>query len=288
MEKQNGKPNILGTLNALGFRPKKGLGQNFILDENILVQMAQGAEIGPEDTVLEIGPGAGTLTRVLAGAAKKLVTVEVDKTLLPVLETVLDGMANVQVLLGDIMKMDLQRLYQESLGEPFRLAANLPYYITTPILMLFLESGLPVKSMTVMVQREVADRIVARPGGKDYGVLTVMTNVWAEPRVLFSLPPEAFWPPPTVHSSVIHLPVRKEPLVAPEDLAWFRKVVRTSFGARRKQIHNNLTAGLGLNREQTEQALAACGIPSTARAETLSIEQFQALARALDAAKRQA
>lgn len=263
-----------------GFRFSKSLGQNFLIDETVLERMVDGAGINGRSCVLEIGPGFGTLTQRLCARAQKVCAVEVDADAIAVLRQNLQECTNLEIVHGDILKLDLPALLQSQFGGlPVQVAANLPYYITTPILMRLLESGLPFSSITVMVQKEVADRMMAQPGKKDYGALTVAVQYRCVVTLVAQAGPEAFLPSPKVSSSVVRLDLRDVPAVAvPDEKAFFR-VVCASFAMRRKTLPNALAAG-GYTMPKAEIAalLQALGIDPKRRGETLSLKEFAAIA----------
>lgn len=271
-------------LNRHGFHFTKSLGQNFLIDENILQKLITSAGIRKEDNVLEIGPGVGTMTRALAAAARRVTAVEIDKRLLPILKETLQGYSNVSVVLGDILKMDLSALTAKAFdGEPYMVVANLPYYITTPILMAFLESEQIYSALVIMVQREVARRMAALPGSKDYGALSVAVQYHTIPRVLCSVPASVFMPPPKVDSMVIALEKRKVPAVDVPDRRLFFSVVRAAFAQRRKTLLNTLgDAGLYPGTKADLRVfLEEIGISPERRGETLDLEEYADITRAL-------
>jgi len=273
--------NLKELLAKHNFKLKKSLGQNFLIDKNILQKIVDGAQVTEEDLVLEVGPGAGVLTQVLAKRAQKVVAVELDRSLLPILEETLAGFPNVQIRQGDILKLDLQELFACYPGKKWKIVANLPYYITTPVIMRFLEEKLPVDSLVVMVQREVAERMVARPGGKDFGMLSVSVQYYTEPQIVTLVPRTVFIPPPEVGSAVVRLEVREKPPVeVPEEKDFFR-LVKAAFGQRRKTLRNALQGGLGIPKEDLEKFLEKAKIDGSRRGETLSLEEFAQLARSL-------
>jgi len=264
-------------LDRHGFRFSKSLGQNFLIDENILQKIINGAQIAPEDIVLEIGPGVGTLTTALARQAEKVVAVEIDRSLKPILEETLEGFNNVEVIYGDILKLNLEELLKDKLdSKPFKIVANLPYYITTPIIMRFLENDCPYRSITVMIQQEVAGRMAAGPGSKEYGALSVAVQFYTKPRVICKVPASVFLPPPKVDSMVITLEKRSRPAVDVEDPAYFFKIVKAVFAQRRKTLLNNLASAdiTGLDKAALEKRLTDLGINPKRRGETLSLEEF--------------
>ena len=268
---------IKDLLERHSFHFSKTFGQNFLITARIPEKIAEGAEIDESTTVLEIGPGIGCLTRCLAARAKKVVTVEIDDRLLPILQETLGDLSNVQVVHGDILKTDLNAL----LGNEEKLAvcANLPYNITTPILVYLLESGLSFESMTVMVQKEVAQRFCAERGSKDYGAITLFLNYYTKPKMLFSVGAGNFLPKPRVDSAVLRLQAIQPPVdTPPEEL--FR-LIRAAFSMRRKTLQNTL-ASAGISKERTAAALEALNLPATTRGEELGLAEYAALARELD------
>lgn len=277
MENLTSPREIIALLKKHGFHFTKGLGQNFLIDDNILKQTVDGADIHSDDNVLEIGPGIGTLTRSLGQRAHHVVAVEIDRRLLPILKETLSSQDNVSIIHGDILKIDVAELIlREFDGHPFKIVANLPYYITTPIVMSFLESKLPYQSITMMIQKEVADRMKAAPGTKDYGALSVAVQYYSQPQILVKAPSSVFMPAPKVDSVVIKLNRLEQPPIELVDQDLFFTVVRASFSQRRKTILNAISAytPLGLHRGQTEALLKACGILPIRRGETLSLEEF--------------
>lgn len=265
-----------------GFTLSKGFGQNFIVNPGVCPKIVEAAGIGPEWGVLEVGPGIGVLTRELARRAARVVAVEVDNRLPPLLAETLAGYDNVEIVMQDILKVDIAALIREKFaGMPVAVCANLPYYITSPILMRLLEEKLPIRQITVMVQKEAAERICAAPGTRQAGAISYAVAYYAKPQVLFSVQPGSFYPPPKVTSAVIRLEVHPEPPVpVPNEAAYFR-LVRAAFGQRRKTAANAISAGLGLPKAQVTAAMEQAGLPATARPEQLTLEQFAALSRAL-------
>ena len=273
---------IKEVLGRHGFRFSKALGQNFLIDPRVCPRMA--AESGAAECAgaIEVGPGLGVLTYELAQVAKKVVAIELDQRLFPVLGETLADCPNVELVQGDVLKLDLHALIQEKFGgQEVCVCANLPYYITSPVIMGLLEGGLPLKSITVMVQKEAAERICAQPGQRACGAVSVSVHYHSQPQVLFGVSRGSFLPPPNVDSAVIRLDLRREPPVQVADEAWFFRVSRAAFAQRRKTAANSISASLGLPKAQVEAALGAAGIPGAARAEQLSLEQFAALANAL-------
>lgn len=260
-------------LKAFGLRASKRLGQNFLINSAIVQGIVTAAEIEAGDRVLEIGPGIGTLTQGLAEAGAQVTAVELDKKLPAVLAETLKGYDNVKIVPGDILKTDIRELMGQ---QPFKVAANLPYYITTPILMALLEQKLPITKIVTMVQKEVAERMIASPGGKDYGALSVAVQYFTAPEIVLEVPPSSFLPPPAVDSVVISCRVLENPSVSVEDEKMFFRVVRTSFGQRRKTLFNALK-GLGLDKEIVAAALEKTGIEPSRRGETLSLQEFAKL-----------
>ena len=262
-------------LRRFKLRAVKGLGQNFLIDAQIVRRIVDAAEISPEDDVLEIGAGIGSLTQGLLEAGARVTAVEVDKKLPAVLKETLAGYENFRLIEGDVLKLNLSEL----MLRPFKVAANLPYYITTQILLTLLEKNLPATKIVTMVQREVAERMTASPGSKIYGALSVAVQLRSQPRIAFDVPPESFLPPPEVTSSVVVCDVRKPPFDIVDE-EFFTKVVRASFAQRRKTLLNSLT-GAGFVREKLLHALEVSGVNPSLRAENLSLEDFARLANAL-------
>lgn len=260
----------------------KSLGQNFLTDAGVLNTIVEQSAIGQETDVLEIGPGIGVLTARLCRSARKVVSVELDEALLPILADTLAEFDNVEIVQGDILKTDIGALVQEHFGGgPVQVAANLPYYITSPILMRLIEARQWISSITVMVQKEVAVRIAASPGGKDYGVLSIAVQSYGDVELLTEVPPESFLPPPKVSSAVIRIHLLPQPRIAADETLFF-KIVKASFGQRRKTLVNSLSAGMPQYGKDTLRAcLAECGLPETVRAEKLSLEDFTKLTNLL-------
>ena len=276
--------NTIAVLQKYQFRFQKKYGQNFLIDTHVLGKIVQAAEIGKEDFVVEIGPGIGTLTQYLAYHAREVLAVEIDRALIPVLEETLADYDNVTVLNEDILKVDLNALVQEKNGgRPIKIVANLPYYITTPIIMGLFESHVPLESVTVMVQKEVAQRMQAGPGSRDYGALSLAVQYYASPYLAANVPPNCFIPRPAVGSAVIRLTGHKEPPVEVKDEKLLFQIIRASFNQRRKTLVNGLkNAGdLDFTKEQIEKAVSDCGFPAGVRGEALTLENFAALANRL-------
>ena len=269
-------------MSAAGFNFSKQLGQNFIIDPYVCPEMARLCGANEESGVLEIGPGVGVLTAELARVAGKLVSVELDKRLLPVLKKTLAEFDNVEIVLGDILKLDLAEFIAEKFGEcELFVCANLPYYITSPVIMLLLESRLPMNSITVMVQREAADRLCARVGDREAGAVTVAVNYYAEASKLFDVPSSSFMPAPKVDSSVIKLDIRKSPEVDTGDERFFFNMIRAAFSQRRKTAVNSISSGLSIDKSRVAQALRDAGLDENIRAEKLDMRQLAALSRTL-------
>ena len=271
-------------LRKFGFSFRKKYGQNFLIDPSVLEACVEGACVGPDDVVLEIGPGIGTLTQYLASAAKKVIAVEIDRALIPILQDTLADWDNVQIINDDILKIDLKELAErENGGRPVKVAANLPYYITTPILMQLFESGAPVELVSVMIQREVADRIEAEAGSDAYGALSLAMQYYARSERIREVGPESFVPRPKVGSTILRLTRYEQPPVDVKDEKLLFSLIRASFNQRRKMLANSVAnfGGLSFTREQVQQALEACGISPQIRGERLSLAEFACLANAL-------
>ena len=280
--------NTAEVLQKYQFRMQKKYGQNFLIDTNILHKIVEAAQITKEDCVLEIGPGIGTMTQHLAEAAGRVIAVEIDKELIPILEETLAPYGNITLLHADILKVDLQKLSEEQgIDRPFKVVANLPYYITTPIIMELFESHVPLESITVMVQREVADRMQVGPGTKDYGALSLAVQYFAKPEVMVRVPASCFMPRPNVDSTVIRLTRHDNPPVEVEDEAYLFAIVRASFNQRRKTLVNGLVnaGNLGVSKEQVEDVLGQMGLSKTVRGETFTLERFAELSNRLGRVK---
>ena len=262
------------------FAFQKKYGQNFLIDAHVLDKMIAAADVGPEDFVLEIGPGIGTMTQYLAEHAREVAAVEIDTHLIPILEDTLQDYDNVTIINEDILKLDMNALAQEkNQGRPIKVVANLPYYITTPIIMGLFESGVPVENITVMVQKEVAGRMQVGPGTKDYGALSLAVQYYAEPYLVANVPPNCFMPRPKVGSAVIRLTRHKEKPVQVKDENFMFRLIRASFNQRRKTLQNGLNncAELAVTKAQVVEALEKMGLPATVRGEKLTLEQFAQL-----------
>ena len=270
-------------LQKYGFVFQKRFGQNFLIDTHVLEKIIRASEITKDDFVLEIGPGIGTMTQYLADSARAVTAVEIDDALIPILQDTLKDWDNVNIIHGDILKTDIQKIADEkNQGKAIKVVANLPYYITTPIIMGLFESHVPVESITVMVQKEVADRMQTGPGSKDYGALSLAVQYYAEPEIVANVPPNCFMPRPKVGSAVIRLKRHKEPPVQVQDEKLMFRLIRASFNQRRKTMAKGLKKSQELNytKEQVESAISACGLPLNIRGEALSLEQFAALTNA--------
>ena len=276
-----------GTIEILkkyNFIFQKKYGQNFLIDTNILEKIVSASAITDQDCVLEIGPGIGTMTQYLAKSAKEVIAVEIDKALIPILEDTLAGYDNVTIINEDILKLDLGRIVEEKNGgKDVKVVANLPYYITTPIIMGLLESHVPIESITVMVQKEVADRMQTGPGTKDYGALSLAVQYYTKPKIVLQASPACFMPKPKVGSTVIRLTRHEEPPVDVDDEKFMFSIIRASFNQRRKTLVNGLSndAKLGLVKERISEALETMGLPPAARGETLSLKEFAQLSNLL-------
>lgn len=259
------------------FSFSKGLGQNFLKDGNVLKTIAASA--GSSDGALEIGPGFGVLTRELAKRFPKVVSIELDKRLLPVLDYTLAGFDNVKIISADVLKLDLEKLIDEEFGEgKISIAANLPYYITTPVIVKLLESRLPLQNIVVMVQKEVAERICAAPGGKEYGAISVLCGYYSEPEIEAVVPAGSFVPAPKVDSAVLKMKILDKPAVGVLDERLFFKVVRAAFAQRRKTLLNCLANGFCADKNLIAAVLENCGIPANIRGEKLSVPEFAKIA----------
>lgn len=278
--------NTIEILKKYDFMFQKRFGQNFLIDTHVLEKIIKSAEITKDDLVLEIGPGIGTMTQYLCENAREVIAVEIDKNLIPILEN--DTLAqydNVTIINEDILKLDLNALVKErNGGKRMKVVANLPYYITTPIIMGLFESHVPLQNITVMVQKEVADRMQAGPGSKDYGALSLAVQYYAKPYIAANVPQNCFMPRPNVGSAVIRLTLHEEPPVKVKDEAFMFALIRASFNQRRKTLVNGLTnaAELNLSKEEVQAALEELGLPATVRGEALTLEQFAELTNVLE------
>ncbi|MDD6101638.1 MAG: 16S rRNA (adenine(1518)-N(6)/adenine(1519)-N(6))-dimethyltransferase RsmA [Clostridiales bacterium] len=274
----------IAILNKYNFSFQKKFGQNFLIDTHVLDKIVNAAGITKDDVVLEIGPGIGTLTQYLCENAGHVIAVEIDKNLIPILKNdTLKDYDNITIINDDILNLDIAKLAHEHGAGSIKVVANLPYYITTPIIMGLLEKEAPVKSITVMVQKEVALRMQAAPGTKDYGALSLAIGYYCEPYIAANVPPNCFIPRPNVGSAVIRLLLREEKPVRPKSEAHMFKIIRASFNQRRKTLVNGIknSPELGYTREQTEAALLSLGLGASVRGETLSLEEFARISDAL-------
>ena len=263
---------------------QKKYGQNFLIDTHVLDKIINAAKITEDDFVLEIGPGIGTMTQYLASKAREVFAVEIDKALIPILEDTLSEYKNVTILNEDILKVDIRKLAEEhNQGRPIKVVANLPYYITTPIIMGLFEEEVPVESITVMVQKEVADRMQTGPGSKDYGALSLAVQYYASPYIVANVPPNCFMPRPKVGSAVIRLSRHEKPPVNVKDSRLMFRIIRASFNQRRKTLVNGLKNAreLDFTKEEIERAVSACGFPIGIRGEALTLQNFADLANCL-------
>lgn len=269
--------NTIEILNKYKFVFQKKFGQNFLIDTHVLDKIIQAADITKEDFVVEIGPGIGTMTQYLAAAAGKVAAIEIDKALIPILQDTLSGYENVTIINEDVLKVDLRRLAEEmNGGRPVKIVANLPYYITTPIIMGLFEKHVPVESITVMVQKEVAERMQVGPGTKDYGALSLAVQYYAEPYIVANVPPNCFMPRPNVGSAVIRLTAHRTPPVTVRDEALMFSIIRASFNQRRKTLQNGLShvPELGISKEMTVKVLEEMHLSPSIRGEAMTLAQF--------------
>lgn len=276
--------NTIAVLQRYNFNFQKKFGQNFLIDTRVLDKIIDSAEITKDDCILEIGPGIGTMTQYLAENAREVVAVEIDKNLIPILEDTLSEYDNVTVINEDILKVDINKIVAErNGGKPIKVVANLPYYITTPIIMGLFESHVPLKSITIMVQKEVADRMQVGPGTKDYGALSLAVQYYAKPEIVANVPPNCFMPRPNVGSAVIKLSRYEKPPVEVQDEKKMFALIRASFNQRRKTLVNGLTnaAELPYTKEDVTAALEKMGLPATVRGEALTLEQFAQLSNTI-------
>ncbi|WP_304084535.1 16S rRNA (adenine(1518)-N(6)/adenine(1519)-N(6))-dimethyltransferase RsmA [Peptostreptococcus stomatis] len=265
-----------------GFKFTKSLGQNFLIDDNIVDKIVAGAGIGPSDKIIEVGPGIGTLTREMASRAGALMAVEIDKNLIPILADTLGDFENVKIVNEDIIKADIRGLIDENLsGGPVKLVANLPYYITTPIIMRLLEEDINVTDIVVMVQKEVAERMNAQPGGKDFGALSVAVQFYCDTEIVAKVPRHLFVPQPNVDSIVIALRVRPERKYRVDNEDLFFKVAKAAFGQRRKTLLNSIASMGNLSKDMVKEALEEAGIDPKRRGETLSLDEFANLSNVI-------
>lgn len=281
--------NTIAVLQKYNFSFQKKFGQNFLIDTHVLDKIIASAEITKDDMVLEIGPGIGTMTQYLACAARKVVAVEIDKTLIPILEDTLSEYDNVQIINQDVLKVNLAKLAEEENGgKPIKVVANLPYYITTPIIMGLFENHVPLKSITVMVQKEVADRMQVGPGTKDYGALSLAVQYYAKPYIVANVPPNCFMPRPKVGSAVIRLERYEEPPVQVTDEKLMFRIIRASFNQRRKTLVNGLknSPEIQFSKEEIEAAIETLGKGASVRGEALTLEEFARLSNILSSVEQ--
>lgn len=272
--------NTIQVIQKHGFAFQKKFGQNFLIDAHVLDKIIAAAGVTADDMVLEIGPGIGTMTQYLAERARQVTAVEIDTNLIPILKETLSDYDNVTVINEDILKVDIKKLAEEyNGGKPIKVVANLPYYITTPIIMGLFESGVPIDNITVMVQKEVADRMQVGPGSKDYGALSLAVQYYAEPYIVANVPPNCFIPRPNVGSAVIRLTRHQTPPVEVKDRELMFKLIRASFNQRRKTLLNGLNNSpeLSFGKEQIAAAIEQLGVPAAIRGEALTLEQFARL-----------
>jgi len=272
--------NTIEVIQKYEFKFQKKFGQNFLIDTHVLDKIIRAANITKDDMVIEIGPGIGTMTQYLAEAAGKVIAVEIDKNLIPILEETLADYDNVRVINDDVLKVDLKKLAdEENGGKPVKVVANLPYYITTPIIMGLFENEVPLESITVMVQKEVADRMQTGPGSKDYGALSLAVQYYAEPYIVANVPPNCFMPRPSVGSAVIRLTRHAKPPVEVKDEKLMFEIIRASFNQRRKTLANGLnnSANLNFSKEQITEAIEQLGKGASVRGEALTLEEFARL-----------
>ncbi len=283
--------NTIEVLQKYNFNFQKKFGQNFLIDTRVLEEIIDAADITKDDFVLEIGPGIGTMTQYLCEAAREVVAVEIDTNLIPILKDTLSAYDNVEVLNQDILKVDIASLAKERNNDrPIKVVANLPYYITTPIIMGLFESHVPIDSITIMVQKEVADRMQEGPGSKEYGALSLAVQYYAKPEIVVNVPPSCFMPQPKVGSAVIRLTRHEQSPVEVEDEKLMFQVIRASFNQRRKTLANGLNnfGSFGLSKEEIQSCIEELGVPVNIRGEALSLEQFAELANIINRHRQQA
>lgn len=283
MEKLSNPQKTIEVIKKYDFAFQKKFGQNFLIDAHVLNKIIASAEITKDDCVLEIGPGIGTMTQYLAEAAGKVVAVEIDRNLIPILSETLAEYDNITVINEDVLKLDIAKLADEyNQGRPIKVVANLPYYITTPIIMGLFESHVPIESITIMVQKEVADRMKTGPGSKEYGALSLAVQYYANPEIVANVPPNCFMPRPNVGSAVIRLTRHETPVVDVKDEKLMFRIIRASFNQRRKTLVNGLknSGEINFSKEQIEAAITTIGKPLTIRGEALTLAEFAALSNA--------
>jgi len=279
MDKLTSVSTIKYIINKYNFKFSKGLGQNFIIDENIVEKILNGADISEDDVILEVGPGIGVMTKAMSERAKKVIAVEIDSTLIPVLEETLSENNNVKIINEDILKLDIKKVIEEEFdGKAPKVIANLPYYVTTPIIMRFLEESIPVEDIVVMIQKEVGERIDASPNSKAYGALSVAVQYYSETNIIAKVPRSVFMPQPNVDSIVIRLKILKSPKVELLDKNIFFKTVKAGFSMRRKTLLNTISSGFSMEKELVKGILEDVGIDPKRRGESLSIYEFAELA----------
>lgn len=275
------------TIQENAFHFQKRFGQNFLIDENVLTNIISRSEITKEDCVLEIGPGIGTMTQALSEAAGHVIAVEIDANLIPILQETLGACSNVTIIHADILKTDIRALADTyNQGKPIKVVANLPYYITTPIIMSLFESHVPLYSITIMIQKEVADRIRALPSSKDYGALSLAVQYYAEPEIIQQVPPSCFIPRPGVGSAVVRLKRFDTPPVIVQDERWMFSIIKAAFGQRRKTLQNALFSGLGIDKTVIAEKLTEMSLSPLSRGEALSLSEFALLSDHLYAYKK--
>lgn len=276
--------NTIEVLQKYHFNFQKKYGQNFLIDPHVLDKIIGESGIEKEDMILEIGPGIGTMTQYLAEVAREVVAIEIDKNLIPILEDTLSEYKNITVINQDVLKVDLRKLVMEkNQGRPIKVVANLPYYITTPIIMELLESKLPIESITIMVQKEVAERMQQTPGSKEYGALSLAVQYYAKPEIVANVPPNCFMPRPKVGSAVIRLTLHQNPVIEVEDEEFMFRLIRASFNQRRKTLINGIgnAPNINVGKEEVKAALEEMGLSENIRGEMLSLEEFARLSNLL-------
>ena len=261
------------------FRPKRSLGQNFLTDDALFEQLVDLSGVGKDDAILEIGAGAGGMTKALSARCRQVIAIEVDETLLPILRVALIKCGNVRLVQGDVLRLNLPEL-TAPLG-PFHIVANIPYYLTTELMTMLLTGDMPIQSISLMVQKEAAQRMVARPGEEGYGMLAVRAQYFYDPQIMLDVPACMFTPPPKVDSAFVVMPRRKAPPVETQDESLFFRVAAAAFAMRRKTMENNLIASFRVSRDEAKQWLSQCGIPDGARGETLSLQDFASLSNVI-------
>ncbi|SER90435.1 16S rRNA (adenine(1518)-N(6)/adenine(1519)-N(6))-dimethyltransferase RsmA [Lachnobacterium bovis] len=277
--------NTIEVLQKYNFNFQKKFGQNFLINTGVLEDIIEASEITKDDFVVEIGPGIGTMTQYLCENAREVLAVEIDTNLIPILKDTLKEYDNVEVINQDILKVDINKIAEEkNNGRPIKVVANLPYYITTPIIMGLFESHVPVESITIMVQKEVADRMQTGPGSKDYGALSLAVQYYSNPKIVLNVPPSCFMPQPKVGSAVIKLTCHENPPVEVDDEKMLFKVIRASFNQRRKTLANGLKnyGGIPLSKEQIQESIEELGVELNIRGEKLSLEQFAKLSNIIN------